>query len=200
MKKSLKKGMKKSREREPTTTWLLPGAEKDRQSVTADWQPHGRRLIDGVSVREVRSVVKRNGLVTELYRADWFGEDAGVGQVFIVRLRPGGVSAWHAHADAVDRLTVVSGAATIVLFDAREGSPTVGLVNEFHLAEHRPTTVVVPPRVWHGVGNSGDVTSLVANMPDRAYRYEDPDHWRVAPDSPAVPYRFFPASSRHEAL
>jgi hypothetical protein len=27
-------------------------------------------------------------------------------------------------------------------------------------------------------------------MPDRPYRYEDPDHWRLAPDSAAIPYRF----------
>jgi dTDP-4-dehydrorhamnose 3,5-epimerase len=180
---------------ERTTGWILPGAQRDRQSVTADWNPVGRTLIDGVEVREARSVPKRSGLVTELYRADWFAAGAGVGQVFVVRLHPGGISAWHAHAHTIDRLSVVVGAATVVLFDARPGSPTLGLVNEFHLDERRPTTIVVPPQVWHGVQNGGGMTSLVANMPDRPYRYEDPDHWRVPPDSPHVPYSF-PATSR----
>lgn len=170
--------------------WLLPGAGKDRQSVAADWSPVGRRLIEGVEVREARSVPKRSGLVTELYRHDWFDATAVVGQVFVVRLHPAGVSAWHAHASTIDRLTVAAGSATVVLFDARESSPTYGLVNEFHLDERRPTLIVVPPQVWHGVQNNGPETCLIANMPDRPYRYEDPDHWRVPPDSPHVPYTF----------
>jgi dTDP-4-dehydrorhamnose 3,5-epimerase len=169
---------------------LIAGAVKDAQSVTADWQPVQRQLIEGVSVREARSVPKRNGLVTELYRADWYEDEQAVGQVFVVRLNPLGVSAWHAHARAVDRLTVIAGAITLVLYDARADSATHGLINEFHLDAARPTTVTVPARVWHGIRNPGDVVSILANMPDRAYQYEDPDHWRVPLDSAAVPYRW----------
>ena len=185
---------------EQTRSWLLPGADKDRQSVTAEWNPVGRTLIHGVDLRESRSVAKRSGLVTELYRADWFAAGAVVGQVFVVRLHPGGVSAWHAHERTIDRLTVVIGAATVVLFDARAESPTRGLVNEFHLDEHRPMTIVVPPQVWHGVQNAAGVTCLVANLPDEPYRYDDPDHWRVPPDSPHVPYTFQARSGVSEAI
>jgi glycosyltransferase involved in cell wall biosynthesis len=32
--------------------------------------------------------------------------------------------------------------------------------------------------------------SVLLNLVDNAYRYEDPDHWRLPPDSPQVPYRF----------
>jgi dTDP-4-dehydrorhamnose 3,5-epimerase len=180
--------------------WLLPGATKDSQSVTADWQPVGRSLIEGVLVRESRSVAKRNGLVTELYRDDWFAGEPSVGQVFVVRLRFGGISAWHAHAHALDRLTVIDGAATLVLFDARTDSPTYGLVNELHLAAERPATIIVPPRVWHGIQNSSPATAIIANMPDRAYQYADPDHWRIAPDSPEVPYRFGRLGGQGEAI
>ena len=180
--------------------WLLPGAEKDRQSVTADWKPVGRALIEGVELREARSVPKRSGLVTELYRADWYADAAGVGQVFIARLHPGGISAWHAHAATIDRLTIVLGTATVVLFDVRPSSPTLGLVNEFHLDEHRPTTIVVPPQVWHGVQNSGASACIIANMPDRPYRYEDPDHWRVPPDSRHIPYSFATHARVTEAI
>lgn len=38
-----------------TKGWLLPGAERDRQSVTADWQPVGRTLIGGVGIREAQN-------------------------------------------------------------------------------------------------------------------------------------------------
>jgi dTDP-4-dehydrorhamnose 3,5-epimerase len=178
--------------------WLLDGARKDSQSVTADWQPVGRALIDGVIVRESRVVPKRNGLVTEVFRDDWFDQDARAGQVFIVQLDVGGLSAWHAHAETLDRLSVIDGAATLVLYDRRPGSPTHGLLNEFHLTARRPTTIVVPPRVWHGVRNNGDSPCLLANIPDRPYRYEDPDHWRVPSNTPSIPYRFVP--DRGEAV
>ena len=116
----------------PQPDWLLPGAAKDEQSITADWQPVGRALIDGVSVREARSVAKRNGSVTELYREDWFADAAGVGQVFLVRLAIGGISAWHAHATTIDRLAVLSGAATLVIYDARRDSPTFVRSSDFN--------------------------------------------------------------------
>ena len=110
------------------------------------------------------------GAVTELYRDDGFAGPDGVGQVFIVRLAIAGVSAWHAHATTIDRLAVITGAAALVLYDARCDSPTFGCVNEFLLHERRPTVVVIPPRVWHGVANTGDEPCLVINMPDRAYQ------------------------------
>ena len=170
--------------------WLVPGAAKDDQSLTADWEPVGRALINGVCVREARCVAKRNGSVTELYRGDWFARPEGVDQVFLVRIAVGGVSAWHAHGTTIDRLAVISGAATLVLYDARRDSPTFGRVNEFLLHERRPTVVVVPARVWHGIANTGDESCVLVNMPDRAYQYSDPDHWRVAPDSSDIPYTF----------
>jgi dTDP-4-dehydrorhamnose 3,5-epimerase len=170
--------------------WLLPGTVKDAQSVTTDWQPVGLTLIDGVLVQETRVVPKRNGSVVELFRADWF-EGAGVaGQVFVTRIGVGGLSAWHVHAETLDRLTVLEGSATLVLYDARTGSPTHGRINEFHLSDRRPTTVIVPARVWHGVRNTGEATCLVVNIPDRAYRYTDPDHYRLPHDTSEIPYQF----------
>src|SRR6185312_831484 len=48
----------------------LPGATRDRQSITRDWMPL-QKLIDGVAVREVRNVPKDNGYLAEIWRADW---------------------------------------------------------------------------------------------------------------------------------
>lgn len=169
--------------------WLLPGAERDRQTITAEWTPAELRLIDGVMIREVRHVPKANGFLTELYRAEWHAE-GGVGQVFQVELVPGGLSAWHAHDHATDRLFVHQGLARIVLYDGRPGSPTRGLVNELTFGAVRPALVVIPPRVWHGGQNIGHEAARALNIVDRAYDYTAPDHWRVPYDSPAIPYRF----------
>jgi dTDP-4-dehydrorhamnose 3,5-epimerase len=80
--------------------------------------------------------------------------------------------------------------ARIALYDARPDSPTHGVVNEFRFGSLRPALVTVPPRIWHGVQNVGDGVAVVLNLVDRAYDYEDPDHWRVPADSAEIPYRF----------
>ena len=49
---------------------FLPGARKDGQSVRSDWLP-SQKTIDGVQIREVRNVEKGQGLLTEIFRADW---------------------------------------------------------------------------------------------------------------------------------
>lgn len=170
--------------------WLLSGATKDAQSITADWKMTSFQLIDGVRVREIANVPKGDGFLTEVFRADWNLDGNGVEQVFQVLLNPGAVSAWHAHATTTDRLFVSSGLVRFVLYDAREDSPTHGVVNEFRFGTIRPALILVPPRVWHGVQNIAHSVSVLLNLVDHAYRYDDPDHWRLPEDSPAIPFRF----------
>jgi dTDP-4-dehydrorhamnose 3,5-epimerase len=170
---------------------MMDGAVKDRQSITADWTPL-ISLLEGVRVREVKNVPKNNGTLTEIFRTDWQLDAGSVQQVFQTTMMPGGVSAWHAHRSTTDRLFVSLGLLKIVLYDAREASPSRGRVNEFRFGTERPALVVVPPGVWHGVQNIGDGPGLLLNLVDRAYRYEDPDHWRLPADTPKIPYSFAP--------
>ena len=168
---------------------MIEGATKDRQSITSDWAPL-IKPIEGVRVREVKNVPKSNGVLTEVFRADWELDAGIVQQVFQTTIVPGGLSAWHAHQFTTDRLFVSLGIVNIVLFDGREGSPSRGWVNEFRFGSPRPALVVIPPGVWHGVQNIGDTPGLLLNLVDRAYAYEDPDHWRLPPDTPKIPYSF----------
>ena len=170
--------------------WMLAGTVKDRQSITSDWDLVNQTLIEGVVLREVKNVPKGNGALTEVYRRDWGTDDLPVEQVFQVTLLPKGISAWHTHEVTTDRLFANHGLIRIVLYDARQDSPTYGVLNEFKLGTIRPGLVVVPPKVWHGVQNISDTPSLLLNLVDRAYRYEDPDHWRLPQDSPLIPYQF----------
>lgn len=172
---------------------MIDGAEKDRQSITSDWAPL-IKLIDGVTVREVKNVPKSNGVLTEIFRADWKLDAGTIDQVFQTTVVPGGLSAWHVHPLTTDRLFVSQGLIKIVLYDARESASTRGCVNEFRFGAQRPALVVVPPGVWHGVQNIGGEPALLLNLVDRAYRYEDPDHWRLPPDTSQIPYSFAPRS------
>ena len=173
------------------TSWKVGGAVKDRQTITARWTPSSLRLIDGVSVHEVMNVPKSTGYLTEIFRTDWFRSANGVvDQVFQVVLESGAISAWHAHELTTDRIFIHQGLMQLVLFDARDDSATRGAINEFRFGTIRPALVVIPPRVWHGLKNVASTQSAVLNLVDRAYAYDDPDHWRVPADSPHIPFKF----------
>lgn len=169
-----------------TGTWEVKGSERDTQSITRDWQIIGQDLIDGVTVTEVSNVMTGYGRLTELYRAEW--DDGPVGQVFQSVLKPGAISAWHAHGETLDRLFITMGQMLVALYDGRPGSPTLGRVNVFRFGEHRPALVNVPPRVWHGVKNIGTEPGALVNVVDRAYTYEHPDHYQVPADSDEIPF------------
>ena len=173
-----------------TPSWQLSGASRDAQSVTADWMPVGTPTIHDVSISESRWITKSNGRLVELYRRDWFATDHRVDQVFHVVLNAASVSAWHVHEHTTDRLFVSSGQARMVLYDARTDSPSYRTVLELLLSEHRPQLIVVPPGIWHGVENIGNAPAVIVNMPDQAYDYEHPDHWRLPATTGEIPYRF----------
>ena len=76
----------------------------------------------------------------------------------------------------------------LVLYDGRKDSTSYGIVNEFHVGDTRPTFLVIPPGVWHGVQNLGTNDVLMLNFPTIAYQYEGPDHFRLPYDSEEIPY------------
>src|SRR3954464_13887801 len=108
---------------------MLPGAQKDGQIVTNEWQAL-RRNIDGVEAREVLHVPRDHGVITEMYRSEWDPTGLPVTQVYQSRLFPGAIGAWSCHARSIDRLFVNQGYVKLVLYDGREDSETFGCVNE----------------------------------------------------------------------
>lgn len=164
-------------------------ASKDSQSITSDWVPI-MKMIEGVEIHEIKNVAKESGYLTEIFRNDWGFENAKIEQVFQVAMFPGSKSGWHTHKVTTDRLFANNGLIKIVLYDGRVGSPTFGLVNEFRFGTLRPALVIVPPGIWHAVENLFESTSLLINIVDTAYSYENPDHYRLPIDTDLIPYRF----------
>lgn len=179
---------------------MLPGAEKESQSVTRDWQKIGT-LIEGVFLHEVRHVPRDHGVITEMFRPEWDPAGSPVAQIYQSRLFPGALGAWSCHAKNTDRLFVNNGLVKIVLYDARPDSRTHGLINEFHAGDVRPSLLIVPPFVWHGLQNLGPCDALVLNFPTRPYIYEDPDHYRLPHDTAEIPYSWASGSrvTRHRS-
>ncbi len=164
-------------------------APRDAQSVTPQWDSVTTGTIEGVVLREVKHVLTDSGVLVELLRSEWLGSTPGVDQVILRSIDPGAVSAWHVHRSTTDRLFCASGRALIVLYDAREASPTLGTVAEYRLGPERPALLIVPPGVFHGVKALGSRTATLVNMVNVAYSYTTPDHWRLPADSAEIPYR-----------
>lgn len=170
--------------------WSIDGMKQDDQNVTSDWQHVGQTLISDVVIREVQSVTTGYGHLTEIFRSDWSLDEFGVDQVFQSSIQPGGISAWHAHGLTTDRLFVNHGQLNIVLYDGRRSSVTYGLINQFRFGTARHAMVVIPPGVWHGVHNTSSKVALLTNVVDRAYTYQEPDHYRLPADTDEIPFCF----------
>jgi dTDP-4-dehydrorhamnose 3,5-epimerase len=162
-------------------------AVPERQTVT----PEGRRLdhfIDGVQVRPALTHSDERGSLTEIYDPAWGFTEEPLVYVYQATVHPGQKKGWVVHREQDDRLFFSSGAAKIVLYDARPGSPTQGLVQEVFLGEVNRGLLRIPAGVVHAVVNVGPSEVRFVNMPTRAYRHERPDKQRIAPDDSAIPY------------
>ena len=149
-----------------------------------------KKLPDGVRIRDVRNIVTRNGLTTEIYRNDWDAPQPAVAQAIFVSLRPSAISAWHRHVHQLDRIFAVAGAIKLVVFDDRAGSPTRGHVCELFLDRARPMLVTIPPGIWHGIQALGGGEGAFVNFFDRLYDHGAPDEWRLPVTNDLIPYRF----------
>lgn len=151
--------------------------------------------IDGLRFRPTRPVPHEDGIVAEVARTDWDEVDLAIAQVHITTTMAGRIRAWGLHRVSTDRLFVVRGLVSIVVFDGREDSPTFGSLNEFRVSERNPGLLVIPPNLYHGWKNIGISEAYIINMPSSPYEHEGPDALDLPYESPLaeeiVPFRWW---------
>jgi dTDP-4-dehydrorhamnose 3,5-epimerase len=150
--------------------------------------------IDGLMFRPTRPVPHEDGTLAEIARTDWPEVGAPIVHVHVTTTEPGRIRAWGLHQRSTDRLFVVKGLLSIVVFDGRIGSPTQGVVNEFKVSERSPGLLVIPPNLYHGWKVIGTEEAFIVNMPTSAYEYSSPDALDLPYDTEAagevVPWRW----------
>ena len=153
-----------------------------------------QELIHGMRFRPVRPVPHEDGTLAEVARLAWDEIDQPIVQVHITTTLGGRTRAWGLHEESTDRLFVVTGLVSIVVYDGREDSPTFGRVNEFRISERNPGLLVIPPNLFHGWKNIGIDEAFVINMPSCQFRHERPDALDLPYESPEaediVPFRW----------
>jgi dTDP-4-dehydrorhamnose 3,5-epimerase len=146
-----------------------------------------QKLIEGVRTKVLKVIPDERGRLMEMLRRDdeIFME---FGQTYMTTMYPGVTKAWHYHKLQTDHFVCVRGMIKLALYDEREGSATKGVINEFFIGEHNQTLVQIPPHVWHGFKNIGDVDSIIVNITTHPYKYDEPDEFRVDPHKSHIPY------------
>src|SRR4051812_39029945 len=159
----------------------------DRPTVT----PEGERIeerIEDVRVRPAIVQSDERGSVTEIYSESWDFSDDPLVYVYQTTIRVGQKKGWVVHYDQADRLFFENGAVKVVLYDARAGSPTFGLVNELFFGSANRALLLIPAGVFHAVVNIGESELSFVNCPTRPYQHANPDKSRLPVDTDAIPY------------
>lgn len=146
-----------------------------------------RDPIAGVKVKKLRLIPDERGWLMEILRRDDADVFTRFGQVYVSATYPGVVKAWHYHRRQVDNFACVAGMVKLVLVDTRDDSPTQGAINEFFVGSQNPMLVQVPNMVYHGWKCISLEPSLVVNVPDEPYKYDEPDEHRIEPHG-TLPY------------
>jgi dTDP-4-dehydrorhamnose 3,5-epimerase len=162
-----------------------------QDAVTVDAE--GRRLstgIEGVVFSRAVSHVDHRGSLTEVINFDDPFWDEPIVYSYYVTIRPGRIKGWGMHRRQADRYVVMQGNQRVVLFDGRVRSSTHGRFAEFHFTEAARGRLLIPPGVWHADQNWGDTEAVFINFPTRPFDREDPDKFRIDPESGAIPFDF----------
>jgi dTDP-4-dehydrorhamnose 3,5-epimerase len=144
-------------------------------------------MIDGAKVKKLRTIPDERGRLMEVLRAD-DPEFIKFGQVYVTTAYPGVTKAWHYHKKQTDNFCCIKGMMKVVLYDDREGSPTMGQVNEFFMGEHNEIMLQIPPFVWHGFKCISDTEAMVMNCSTEPYNAASPDEFRKPAHESDIPY------------
>jgi dTDP-4-dehydrorhamnose 3,5-epimerase len=167
-----------------------PGDEPRKDFQLATQEGAHREPIDGVRIREARTIPDDRGSICVAYDPRWGFTEEPMVYCYEVTIRPGAIKGWILHETYDDRLFLAAGAVRWVLFDDRDGSPTQGRLSELFFDEHHRSLLRIPRGVWHAVQNVGADDSRMVNFPTAPYDYENPDKTRLPIDTDRIPYRF----------
>ncbi len=149
-------------------------------------------LISGVKTKKLKLLPDERGWIMEILRSDDKEYFEKFGQVYVTACYPGVIKAWHYHKVQTDHFCCIQGMAKVVLYDGRDGSPTKGRVNEFHMGHLYPMLLKIPPIVVHGFTPEGHEPALILNIPTEVYDNDNPDEQRLPYNSPQIPYDWKP--------
>ncbi len=151
-------------------------------------------LPEGVTFFPLTTHLDDRGSVCELFDPRWGWTEAPFTFSYMFTLRPGMVKGWGLHKEHEDRYVTLFGEIQIVMFDAREDSPTQGQVSSVVLSHYNRRAMNIPAGIWHANWNIGSTDCVVINFPTKPYDHENPDKYRLPLDTDQIPFTFPPTA------
>ena len=140
-------------------------------------------MISGVVVKPLRRIPDERGFIMHMLRAD-DPDFERFGEIYFSTAYPGVIKGWHLHRKMTLNYAVLTGMIKLVLYDDREGSPTLGEVQELFIGQENYQLVMIPPLIWNGYKTIGTQMAIVANC---ATLPHDPDELeRLSPFDPSI--------------
>lgn len=150
--------------------------------MSASHEPGG---IEGVRVVPLRRIPDERGTIYGMLSSadEHFIQ---FGEIYFASVYVGIVKGWHRHREMTLNYACVYGRVKLVIYDAREDSPTRGTLLELFLGPDNHSLVVIPPEVWNGFKGMHAPFSIVANCCTHAH---DPSlSTRLDPFDNHIPY------------
>ena len=142
-------------------------------------------MIEGVLIKPLRQIPDERGKIMHMLRAD-DPHFEKFGEIYFSIVYPEVIKGWHLHTKMTLNYAVVSGMIKLVLYDAREESPTKGELQELYIGEDNYALVRIPSGIYNGFKGIGVEPAIVANCSDIPH---DPEEiQRMDPFSKDIPY------------
>lgn len=149
--------------------------------ITADWlknqnfQIQKNVSIDGVYLKELKSVVDGRGDVIELWSQPWIETEPILAPKHCYQSATdyGVVKCWHLHALHTDQFTVTRGKLQVSLVDLREDSPTFLHANKIIMGTQNPRFLKIPAGIMHGWKSLSIPEVIVVNFQSETYDASD---------------------------
>ena len=142
-------------------------------------------MIDGVLIHPLRQIPDERGKIMHMLRCDDPHFEC-FGEIYFSVVYPGVVKGWHLHKEMILNYAVVVGMIKLVLYDDRNGSPSMGELMELFIGESNFMLIKIPPGIWNGFKGIGDEPTVVANC---ATLPHDPEEiTRMDPFDNHIPY------------
>jgi dTDP-4-dehydrorhamnose 3,5-epimerase len=148
--------------------------------------------IQGVWSKRLPVIATAGGPVLHMLRADspYF---SAFGEIYFSLINPGAVKAWKRHSLQEQNFACPCGLILLVAHDERESSPTFGALASFTLGLPDDYRLLrIPPGIRYGFTALSAYPAVLANCANMVHSPDEAD--ALPPDSPLVPYSWFPPS------
>ena len=129
-------------------------------------------MIEGVEITPLRQIFDERGKVMHMLRAD----DAHFqkfGEIYFSCTYPNVVKAWHKHSEMTLNYAAIVGGVKVVLFDDREDSSSLHVIEEHYLSPENYYLLTVPSGIWNGFKAIGPDMAVVANCATISHRSDE---------------------------